>query len=121
MLTYKQSTGELFAPTGVTLGTGYAGRGIWKNDPLGQRIVMNGPVPQGFYTIEQLHDHPHLGPDVMMLNPDDANEMFGRRAFFIHGDSIQHPGQASDGCIVLDHAERMAVWNSGDRRLQVIP
>ena len=37
----------------------------------------------------------------MPLIPSPTNEMFGRSEFLIHGDSLEHPGAASEGCIIL--------------------
>ena len=38
----------------------------------------------------------------------------------MHGDSIEHPGAASEGCIIVARPIREQVWESGDRKLQVI-
>jgi hypothetical protein len=45
--------------------------------------------------------------------------MFGRCGFFCHGDSIAHPGHASDGCIIQDLTTRHRMWSSGDHELDV--
>ena len=55
----------------------------------------------------------------MHLWPDAANQMFGRGDFLLHGDSIEHPGCASKGCIIMPRDVRQQVWQSGDRELQV--
>jgi len=34
--------------------------------------------------------------------------------------SIEHPGAASEGCIIVARPIREQVWESGDRKLQVI-
>jgi hypothetical protein len=57
---------------------------------------------------------------VMRLTPDPTNEMFGRSAFLIHGDSIKAPGTASEGCIIQSNPVRTLVSKSSNRRLQVI-
>jgi hypothetical protein len=44
----------------------------------------------------------------------------GRTRFLIHGDSIRHPGNASEGCIVLDRAARQAIATSGDNDIEVV-
>ena len=44
----------------------------------------------------------------------------GRTAFLIHGDSIKHPGDASEGCIILGPHIRTRIAASGDTVLNVI-
>jgi hypothetical protein len=46
--------------------------------------------------------------------------MFGRSGFFIHGDNQAMNHTASEGCIILPHAARIAIASSGDRGLRVI-
>ncbi|MGF6481227.1 hypothetical protein QFZ91_003390 [Paraburkholderia sp. JPY419] len=56
----------------------------------------------------------------MPLTPDPGTETFGSNAFFIHGDSKSHPGNASNGCIVISNrAVRERIWSSGDHQLRV--
>ena len=62
---------------------------------------------------------PH-GPFVLRLTPAPTNEMFGRDGFLIHGDSIEHPGSASHGCIILPRAIREAIAKSDDDTLHVV-
>lgn len=119
MFIYHQATGVLTHGT-LALGTGYSGNGLQKNVPTSQSIEGHGPIPVGFYTIGPVFDSPKLGPCVMALFPDTSNQMFGRSAFFLHGDDIANPGQGSDGCIVQGKAVRETVSLSQDRRLQVI-
>ena len=38
----------------------------------------------------------------MPLRPSAGTQLYGRGNFWIHGDNAEHPGQSSDGCIVLD-------------------
>lgn len=116
MWTFSQSTGML--RRGDFLSMGYAGREDGKNNPLMQHVYGTGPLPRGFYSIGEPHDDKH-GPWSMRLTPDDANDMCGRAGFMIHGDSIMHPGEASEGCIVTDRATRLEIWKSGDRMLEV--
>jgi Protein of unknown function (DUF2778) len=121
MWTYKQSTGELKRDAGAVVGTGYSGMPpLGKNNPAQENVHLVGPLPRGLYTIGAPHDNPQLGPYAMYLAPDQENTMFGRGGFFMHSDSISHPGKASEGCIVIAEAVRQQVWNSGDHRLQVI-
>jgi hypothetical protein len=46
--------------------------------------------------------------------------MFGRTGFLIHGDSLQHPGRASNGCIILPRPIRDRIAASGDDQLTVV-
>lgn len=119
MWLYKQSTGEL-SHDGELVGVGYAGNGEGKNNAAMQNVHGIGPLPVGFYTIDKAYNHPHLGPITMNLIPDATNEMFGRGDFRIHGDSIDAPGTASEGCIVQSRPVRTKVNTSIDRRLQVV-
>ena len=126
MWTFLQSTGAI-AHDGVTIAHGYAGGNIppqydatAKNNPARQAEHCIGPLPRGLYVIGSAVLNPILGPDSMRLYPNDANVMFGRSDFFIHGDSMAHPGEASEGCIVLPTATRLLIAASNDRELQVI-
>ena len=120
MWTYQQSTGQL-SHDGEPIGTGYAGHGTGVNDPAMQDQHNVGPVPQGKYTIGPSEDRPNsIGAFALPLTPDPANQMFGRTAFFIHGDNMQMNHTASDGCIVIARTVRNLVASSGDRQLTVI-
>lgn len=120
MWLYQQSTGKLWNPSGLCVGQGYAGRGDGKNNPAMQQAQLKGPLPQGKYTIGAAYHHPHLGPVCMDLTPDPTNEMFGRSLFRIHADAIDHPGDASEGCIVMPRSVRDQVATSSDRDLRVV-
>jgi hypothetical protein len=129
--TFESSTGRLYAASeeGMTLvGTGYAGGGLdaanleaaaGKNNPALQSVHFVGPLPEGWYTLEAPVNSRVVGEYALALVPDAENEMFGRDAFFLHGDSRTTPGWASDGCIIQDRSVRERVWDSGDHRLQV--
>lgn len=101
-------------------GLGYAGRGVGKNNPSAQEIPNFGPLPRGTYQIEAPVDTKTHGPYVLWLTPDPTNQMFGRSAFGIHGDSVVHPGEASEGCIILSRGARELIWKSGDHKLRVV-
>lgn len=118
MFTYSQRTG-MFTHNGVLLGTGYSGLGLCKNNPDMQNVVGQGPIPQGFYTIEPAVEGTMHGPLALPLTPEAGNHMFGREGFMIHGDSTEHPGQASHGCIILPREVREAILTSGDDLLEV--
>lgn len=55
----------------------------------------------------------------MPLTPAPGNTMYGRTDFWIHGDSIEHPGLASLGCLCLPHAARVLIAASAATRLLV--
>jgi Protein of unknown function (DUF2778) len=119
MYTYSQSTGTLLH-NGVLIGTGYAGKGAGKNNPDYQNVVDEGPLPRNQYQIGEAYTNPKTGPLTMDLTPTGASPMFGRDAFRMHGDSIDDPGNASEGCIVLPHDVRLSVATSGDYELEVV-
>lgn len=102
------------------LATGYSGAMGYKNDPAMQHIENKGPIPCGRYTIGAPRNTTTHGPYVLPLTPDENNVMFGRSEFRIHGDSIERPGFASEGCIILPKFARERIWESGDRDLQVV-
>lgn len=105
---------------GILVGTGYAGAPGYKDDPAAQALADRGPLPTGFYTIEAAYTDPHLGPVAMRLTPSPKNQMYGRGDFFIHADSISHPGAASHGCIEMPLTTRQLIAASTDRILQVV-
>ena len=120
MWKYSQSTGTLDDANETFVARGYSGAGVGKNNPAMQNVPDVGPIPQGQYTINPPVDTVEHGPYVLQLVPNDYNEMFGRSGFLIHGDSLEHPGQASEGCIVMSRPVRELIWNSGDRFLAVV-
>ncbi len=115
---YVQSTGQLFRPDGSLCGTGYAGTGEGRNQPLMQEVHNVGPLPLGFYSFGEAVDGTHLGPTAIPLNPDPTNAMYGRSAFYMHGDSATH--DASHGCIIMGHAVRIEVAERAGEHLKVI-
>lgn len=115
---YKQATGAM-ARNATVLATGYSGHGDGLNNPAAQTQHDVGPIPAGRYTIAAPFDSPHTGPFTLRLDPDPANQMFGRDAFRIHGDNGNGDHSASNGCIILGREFREAIWNSGDRALVV--
>jgi hypothetical protein len=119
--TYAQKSGEL-QQDGKPVATGYSGAGAGKNNPALENVPNVGPIPQGDWTIAgppvDTADH---GPYVLKLNPAAATETFGRSGFLMHGDSREHPGCASHGCVILPRPVREQVWTSADRELEVRP
>jgi hypothetical protein len=116
---YSQASGWL-SRDGENVAEGYSGAGDGKNNPSMQDVPNVGPIPVGNYTIEKPIDTKTHGPYVLHLTPDDANEMFGRTAFMIHGDSVVHPGTASEGCVIMNRTVREKIWASGDTMLEVV-
>lgn len=118
--TYAQKTGEL-QQDGKHVAKGYSGAGAGKNNPAMQQVPNVGPIPQGDWTIAgppvDTQDH---GPYVLHLQPAPQTETFGRSAFLMHGESIESPGCASHGCVIMPRPVREQVWNSGDRDLKVV-
>lgn len=117
--TYSQASGNL-SHDGELVATGYSGAGEGKNNPAMQEVHNVGPIPVGSYTIEEPINTKTHGPYAMHLIPGAENEMFGRSAFLIHGDSVVRPGTASEGCVILPRPIREQIWNSGDRVLEVV-
>ena len=80
-----------------------------------------GPIPQGTWTIiGPPNNTRYHGPYVLRWQPTPGTDTFGRSGFLVHGDSIESPGCASKGCVILPRAIREKVWNSGDRDLEVL-
>ena len=119
MWIYEQATGKLRSTESGFLATGYSGYGDGKNDPRAQSVPGMGPIPCGVYAIGGPFESIEHGPYAMRLTADAANQMFGRGGFLMHGDSLEHPGCASKGCIIMPRDAREEVWASGDRELQV--
>lgn len=118
MFTYRQRSGELLRE-GVVVGTGYSGRELGKNNPSFQGVKNTGPIPRGLWHIVGPPFTGH-GPYVLRLVPGNNTETFDRSGFLIHGDSLQKPGTASQGCIVLPRHVRELVWASGGKELEVV-
>lgn len=102
----------------------YSGNyGAEQDNPACTGDIGRGPLPLGLYDIGPAIDDPKLGPCAMRLTPEAGTNTEGRAGFFIHGDSIAHPGHASDGCICTTGnglTERTYINHSIDRRLQVV-
>lgn len=98
---------------------GYSGHELGKNNPNMQDAKAIGPLPRGGYKMTGIGRSPNTGPNTITL-VQTSGDTCGRGDFRIHGDSIEHPGDASHGCIILPPQVRIAIWNSGDHELQVI-
>lgn len=120
MIRYQISTGEL-TRDGVPLGAGYSGQPECKNDPTAVDQKDRGPIPPGRYTIGEPYDSARTGPFTLPLTPDPANEMYERGDFRMHGDSKEHPGAASHGCIIMPRPVRETIHRLDDPLLEVVP
>ncbi len=121
MWLYSQSTGRV-TKDDKFYGVGYAGNnkeGRCKDNPLAQNIKNHGPLPQATYTMTEVVEGTHMGPFAIKLLPEPSSQMFGRSEFYIHGDD--GAGTASDGCICVSQVLRKTMWDSDDKKVQVIP
>lgn len=121
MWTYAQKTGDLLHDS-QHVARGYSGIDAGRNNPDMQALRNLGPIPQGEWTIfgppVNTRDH---GPYVLRLEPKAQTNTFGRSGFLMHGDSIESPGCASHGCVIMPRVVREQVWSSGDTELEVVP
>jgi hypothetical protein len=121
---YRQGTGELFDED-TLISTGYSGHGEGKNNTEMQDRHDVGPLPCGVWTMHRA-EHvdapgPH-GPFTLRLTPNEGTDTFGRDSFLCHGDSKEHPGDASLGCMIQARKirERLdAAVEAGDDQLTV--
>lgn len=121
MWLYEQSTGIMRRPLGDELATGYSGKALGKNNPKWEGIRNTGPIPRGDWFMKLLiPETTNHGPDVIVLEPVAVRQLFARSGFMIHGDSLAHPGMASDGCIILPRAARKEMWAAKDHMVRVI-
>jgi hypothetical protein len=107
--------------TASSIANGYAGKADGLNNPADQNQHDVGPLPRGSYTIGRpVPDGGHMGPFVLPLLPFPTNQMFGRSAFFIHGDTPARDHSASNGCVILDRQWRTMIAQSNDNTLTVV-
>lgn len=118
MITYHQSTGRT-EMKGLAV-YGYSGHGDAKNDGSREAERSVGPIPRGLYAVSAPFDHPLKGPLCFHLTPVRHNA-HGRSGFLIHGDSRIHPGDASEGCIILGHTVRERIADLHETQLEVLP
>lgn len=118
--TYSQSKGTMTTQGGAVLATGYAGAPGHVNNAADERLRNLGPLPCGIYTIGAPYHDSKTGIYTLSLTPDPSSGMFGRSEFKIHGDNPRMNQSASEGCIVLPHYARAAIWNSNDHVLSVV-
>ncbi|WP_416261639.1 tlde1 domain-containing protein [Gibbsiella quercinecans] len=116
---YKVSSRSFYLNGTYQFSTRYSGRPGYKDNSANECVKGNGPLPRGKYTIGAPFAHPKTRAWTMRLTPNASNNMCGRDGFMIHGDSSRHPGEASDGCIIVDLSGRKAIAASGDTSLTV--
>ena len=115
---YHQS-GQLFY-NGYFVEKGYSGTGAGKDSPQFEATHNMGPIPCGKWIIGDTFTHATKGPVVMRLTPV-GHTAHGRTGFLIHGDSRVHPGDASEGCIILGRTTRESISAGNDTDLNVVP
>lgn len=115
---YNQITGIL-KQNDQYEGVGYSGKEECKNNPDKEMVPFRGPIPRGLWYLGTPHDTMDHGPFVIPLTPDNETKLFGRSEFLMHGDSIEHPGCASEGCIIMSRVIRDNVASSLDDELMV--
>lgn len=105
---YEISTGRFYDALSSSryVGTGYSGARHRANDRLSVHVQGEGAIPPGLYRAGTARDLDSLGPHAIPLIPDDANEMFGRSGFYVHGDNKAGNRTASRGCIILNRSIR---------------
>ena len=119
MWTWDQSSGKLYHD-GIFISRGYSGFDYGKNNPSKQDIKGIGPIPRGHWLITGAYHSQNTGPFTIGLVPKFGTDSCGRSDFRIHGDSINNPGNASHGCIILPRSIRELIWKSGDDTLEVV-
>jgi hypothetical protein len=120
MWLYNQTNGQL-SHDGALVAVGYSGFGYGKNNHGAQALANIGPIPVGSWEIGDIIDSTPLhGPFVLPLTPFGGTNTFGRSGFLIHGESIEAPGCASRGCIILPRWVRAQMGQSSDKGLEVV-
>lgn len=122
MWTFNIGAGAIADPGGrILTEAAYSGHGAGLDAAALDGEADVGPIPTGQWSFGTAFDHPRLGPCVMHLTPAPGTDARGRSGFFIHGDNARADRSASHGCIVADHATRLAMAESADRRILVAP
>ena len=122
---YEISTGRLYPPGQPYIATGYSGGNCGKNpDGVNNPALCDthciGPIPTGMYRHGLVVDHSSLGNYAIPLLPFEANEMYGRSGFFMHGDNPAMNKSASEGCIIMPYTIRQKFYNSTINILEVV-
>ena len=125
MLTYEQSTGQLYDANMQPMGApGYSGHPPHVNDPAAQNLPFQGPIPAGVWLMTKcIEEGAAQGPVVVVLTPAPGTETFGRSGFLMHGDLVENPGaeMASEGCIIQSRMVRLEAWNVPVKKIYVVP
>lgn len=101
---------------------GYSGAfGATCNNPAATHLSNLGPIPVGAWRIGTPVEHTKLGPLAIPLEPIGTTQTFGRSGFYVHGDNIERPGHASDGCIIQSHTARVELSKYIGHALEVVP
>lgn len=121
MFTFESSTGRLLDAASKVVVVGYSGYHEGKNNPAMQNVHNVGPIPEGIWDIVgEPFDSDMHGPYCLRLQPEGLTETYGRDGFLCHGDSNEHPGEASRGCIILPRWARVQIWAAADRKFKVV-
>lgn len=115
---YESSSGWL-SRKGSRLARGYSGAPGAVNDPAQQSLHDAGPIPEGIWMMGEPRDTVEHGPFAIPLVAMAGTETFGRSDFMVHGDSKEHPGAASKGCIIMPRFARERLVESGEKLLEV--
>lgn len=121
MWSYKIGIGQMSENGVARPEVCYSGFDIGKNNPDMCHVADAGPMPPSTNKFGPAYTDPEKGPVVMALTALPGSDWLGRSGFLIHGDSMEHPGMASHGCIIAPRSLRLAMNASQDRILEVIP
>lgn len=98
----------------------YSGHGLGKNNHAYETMANVGPIPCGDWEIIRWDDHHgDKGPVVAVLRPV-GHDAHNRTDFLMHGDSLEHPGEASHGCVIANRMIRDTLRASGETKLRVV-
>jgi hypothetical protein len=116
---YKVSSHSFYLNGTYQFDAKYSGRPGFKDDSANECVSGKGPLPRGTYNIGPAFYHHKAKAWTLRLTPYPENQMCNRDGFLIHGGSSAHPGNASDGCIILDFQYRKMIDSSSDKILVV--
>jgi len=115
---YVQFNGHLYRPGGsLACRSGYSGYGFGKDNPAMEAVPNMGPIPVGLYSIGPPGNI--AGRQFAMRLEAIVSWITWRDGFLIHGDSRSHPGEASEGCIIVPLNVRVEIAASDDKELEV--
>jgi len=121
MWIYKQSAGQLYHNDKL-IGSGYSGsknQNGYNNSILQDKHNI-GPIPKGNWKfVSAPYNSIHTGNYTLDIESEGNTNTFGRSGFKMHGDSLDNPGYASEGCIIMPYDVRVIVYKSKDLSLLV--